>query len=104
MPGHYYGYTFITIDPNGDDVRYEIDWGDGDIYGWSIVFESDELFKKSHKWSSYGNFTIKARAKDVYGAVGEWSSYIVTMSRNKAMINSLFLRFLERFPLLQRLL
>ncbi len=83
QPGRYYGYTFLTIDPNGDDVQYEIDWGDGEVYGWSYVCESDELFSKSHKWNYQGNFTIKARAKDIYEAVGEWSTYEVTMPRNK---------------------
>ena len=111
--GRYYGYTFLTVDPNGDDVKFEIDWGDGDITGWTITHESDELASYRHKWSDSGNFTIKARAKDIYGAVGEWATYEVTLTpRNKAYINTPFLNFLQNFlqqypnlfPILQKLL
>jgi hypothetical protein len=101
-PGHYFSYTFITVDPNGDDVKYQIDWGDGDIYGWGITYESDELISKNHKWSSESKFTIKARAKDIYGAVGEWSSYEVTIPRDKIITKFLFIRLVEQFPILQR--
>ena len=106
-PGRYYGYTFLTVDPNGDDVKFEIDWGDGDITGWTITYESDELASYRHKWSDSGNFTIKARAKDIYGAVGEWSTYEVTMPRNRA-IDTPFQWFLQNhpnlFPILQKVL
>jgi len=102
-PGRYYGYTFLTIDPNEDDVQYQIDWGDGDIYDWGIVCESNDFFSRSHKWTDWGNFTIKARAKDIYGAVGGWSSYVVTMPRDKTLASSPLLRLLERYPLLNLL-
>jgi len=105
-PGHYHSYTFITIDPNGDDVRYEIDWGDGDITGWTITYESDELVSYSHKWTNSENFTIKARAKDIYGAIGGWSTYEVSIPRNKTPFTTQLILFwlLERFPILKHLM
>jgi hypothetical protein len=106
-PGHTLSYTFLTVDPNGDDVKYEVDWGDGEIKHWSIAYESDELASFSHTWNERGNFTIKARAKDIYGAVGSWSIYEMTIPRDKAVCNPILIslsRFINNFPILKLIL
>jgi len=65
-------YTFKSIDPDGDDVSYQIDWRDGDISDWTDFYESGEEIIKSHTFSYKGVFKIKARAKDIHGAIGDW--------------------------------
>ena len=58
------------------------------------------LASYSHRWDDGGNYTIKARAKDIYGAVGNWSTYPVTMPRSKASNPqyAIFLRLFNLFP------
>ncbi len=77
-----YSYTFIAVDPDNDDLYYEIDWGDGDVEVWFGPFESNELVIKEQTWDEQGTFTIKARAKDVYDAIGEWGALEVEMPVN----------------------
>ena len=85
-------------------ANYEIDWGEGKV---KVVgpYNSNEIFIENYSWSEEGNFTIRARAEDLGGAVGEWGYFDVTMPKNKAFnfnLNPLNWLF-ERFPLLQRL-
>jgi outer membrane protein assembly factor BamB len=95
--GEPYDYTFITTDLDGDDVWYYIEWGDGTDSGWIGPYNSGEEITKSHKWSEKGNYTIKAKAKDVFDEESDWATLEVSMPRNKA-INTPFLRFLENHP------
>ncbi len=93
-----YTYTFTSTDPDGDDVSYYIKWGDGDTTDWTTFQPSGPLgYSESHTWSSQETYTIKAKAKDIYGAESDWAELTVTMPRNKA-INKPFLNFLENHP------
>ncbi len=95
--GTVYDYSFITTDPEGDDVLYTIDWGDGteETIG---PYESGEEAIASHTWSSAATFTIGAKAEDSYGEESEWNYLEVTMPRGKLTTNKLFMRLLELFP------
>jgi outer membrane protein assembly factor BamB len=99
-------YTFSAIDPDGNDVYFYIEWGDGTDSRWIGPYNSGEKITKSHKWSEQGNYTIKAKAKDVFDEESEWATLEVSMPKNK-IINP-FERFLENhplmFPLLRQLL
>jgi hypothetical protein len=77
--GKSYNYTFVAIDPEQNDVSYEIDWGDGHVDSWFGPFPSNTVVAKSHTWTDSGSFLIKARAKDIYGAIGSWGSLTIRM-------------------------
>jgi outer membrane protein assembly factor BamB len=99
-------YTFSAIDPDGNDVYFYIEWGDDTNSGWIGSYDSGEEITKSHKWSEQGNYTIKAKAKDVFDEESDWGYLEVTMPKNK-IINP-FERFLENhprmFPILRHLM
>jgi hypothetical protein len=103
-PGTNYTYTFVSSDPDDDDIFYQIDWGDGTFEDWFGPYDSDELITKEHIWDEQGNYTIKARAKDEFDAVGEWGSFEVSMPRTRIVKSLWYQWFLERFPLLEKLL
>jgi PKD repeat protein len=104
-PGVGYIYGFTSTDSDDDDVSYYIKWGDGDATDWTAFQASGPPgYSDGHAWDEQGTYTIEAKAKDIHGAVSEWAELTVTMPRNRATSNSLFLRFLEQFPLLERLL
>ncbi len=96
-PGRSLDYKFVSNDYEGDDIFYFVDWDDGDEY-WFGPHPSGEVQTVSHKWSNSGNYTIKAKARDIYGEESDWSEFTVTMPRDKVTVNWL-LRFLERFQL-----
>lgn len=96
-PGVDYNFTFITIDPDGDNVFYYIEWGDGTNTGYIGLYESGEGVIKNHTWSKKGTYIIKCRAKDEYGMESEWGQLEVLIPRTFP-INSLFMKFLERIP------
>jgi hypothetical protein len=101
--GKVYHYSFSSIDPDGHDICYNVDWGDGNNE-WTGFNPSGEEVTLSHNWSEPDTYTIKAKAKDMYGAESDWAELTVTMPRNRATYNSLFQWFLEQFPILQKIL
>jgi outer membrane protein assembly factor BamB len=103
-PGKSYAYTFNAVDPDGDNVSYYIDWGDGTSDGWTDYYESGQDLNIAHTWNKINYFSIRCKAKDICGAEGNWTDLIIHIPRNRAVHNTLFLKFLEQFPLLERLL
>ena len=100
--GHYgesYDYTFITTDIDGDDIWYFIEWGDESNSGWVGPYDSGEEVTRSHTWDEEDTYTIRAKAKDIFDAEGEWGTLEVTMPVNQqTSAHPWFHWFLERFP------
>jgi parallel beta-helix repeat protein len=104
-PGVEYDYSFNSTDPEGDDVSYYIEWGDETSTGWTDYFPSGDWIWINHSWDKIDFYPIRCIAKDIYNE-GDWSDYEIDISVNKAFnFNFNVLDwFLERFPLLERLL
>jgi hypothetical protein len=103
--GTSYTYSSFTSDPDGDDIYYLFDWGDGTDSGWIGPYNSGDTGSASHKWTSRGTYKIKVKAKDTYNAESVWSDPLsVIIPRNKEINNRLFSRFIGQFPLLQKLI
>jgi PKD repeat protein len=86
-PGLFYLFKINSTDPENDKISYYIDWGDGNITGWTAhLFDSGENTGFDHSWMKPGNYTIKAKAKDTKGAESNWSSpvYIEIKSKKEA--------------------
>ena len=99
-----YLFTFSSIDFDGDDVSYYIDWGDGITTNWTSYRSSGSPgYSERHSWIGFDKFIIRAKAKDIYGFESPWTNYSFSTPRNRASISSLFLRFCEQFPFLERL-
>jgi hypothetical protein len=103
-----YTYTFISTDPDGDQVSYLIDWDDGTPMVWSAYQASGLPYDATHTWTVPGTYVIQAKARDdTCGAEGPWVSYQIKMPKDKE-INRPFVQFLmshpNMFPMLQKLL
>jgi hypothetical protein len=95
--GTEYTYYTNTTDPDGDNVFYWFDWGDGNISAWIGPFNSSETASANHTWNKKGTYLIKVRAKDTSGQISPWSDTLsISMPRNKASINSFLLRLLQK--------
>jgi len=108
IPGKEYTYYTSATDPNGDKVYYMWDWGD-EISNWIGPFDSGKSVSAKHQWSSQGTYNIKVRARDVHGAISDWSNSLkVTMEKNRAANNRalsrLFENLLHKFPVLERII
>jgi hypothetical protein len=55
----------------------KIDWGDGNITGWFGPYQSGQVVKINNTWFSVGEFDIRAKSKDIYGAESEWSDILI---------------------------
>ena len=103
--GKEYKYYFISIDPEEDEIAYYIDWGDNTPAGWTESVPSGECYNSSHIWSEPGNYTIKAKAKDICGDESDWATFIVNVVKSKAINIPLFLQKLfQRFPFFEKIL
>ena len=81
--GSSYGYTANAKDPEGDQVKYSFNWGDGSTSVTNLV-PSGTSAGASHAWSKAGTYNIRAAATDSKGAASGWSSALsVTVSSNK---------------------
>jgi hypothetical protein len=107
--GEEYEYEFIALDPDGDDLFYFVEWGDGTNSEWEGPFPAGQKITLSHTWNEKGTFSIRAKVKDEsYGAESDWGELVVTMPRNRQLFNSLLKNFLQQhpnlFPILQKLI
>jgi len=93
-----YDYTFVTDDPEDDDVFYYIDWGDGTHENWAGPYASGVDATISHTYDEEGDYVIGAKANDVFDDESDWGYLEVTMPINQHSFHSLFIWFLECFP------
>ncbi|RLF59138.1 MAG: hypothetical protein DRN27_03460, partial [Thermoplasmata archaeon] len=95
-------YSTVTTDPDNDDVYYCFSWGDGDIE-WVGPYNSGQQISISHKWIEQGNYEIKVKTKDIFGAESEWSDPLVISMPKGFKIDKIYNIFYELFPILKYL-
>jgi len=106
--GEEYEYTFVTTDPDEDNVSYWIVWGDGcPAVEWIGPYPSGEVITLSHTFEEQGTFTISAKAKDIHEAESEWGYLDVEMPVNIPIFGNILFRILERlmerFPIIEQI-
>ena len=75
-----YSYTVTAIDPEGHDIRYRVDWGDGTTETTSL-HPSGEPVTLEHAWQDEGTYRITTQAEDEKGARSDDApALVVTMA------------------------
>ena len=102
-PNIAYDFTFNAIDPDRDNIRYIINWDDGnmDTTGFNL---SGADVNVSHSWSGTGSYECSVHAEDKYGALGNETTFTIIIKKSKSIQNNLLLKILERFQLIQYIL
>jgi len=72
-----YTYTSNTTDPDGGDLFYLFDWGDGTDSGWVGPYNSGEEASASHRWDEEGDYLVKVKAKDRGDRESDWSDPLI---------------------------
>jgi hypothetical protein len=104
-----YLYTFVSTNPDENNVFYWIEWGDGSQIEWAGPYTAGQLMTNNHTFIQKGAYTIKAKAKDIDGVESDWTTLQVTMPKTGSLLFNSFLQQLFRqlpnvFPLFQYLL
>lgn len=92
-------WSFISIDPEEDNITYYVDWGDecggAEYHG---PYPSSQKINLSHIYTNKNTLIINSLAIDSHGAESELTYFEVEISRNKVTASNLFFNFLERLP------
>mgnify|MGYP005835816119 CR=1 FL=1 len=101
-PGQTLEYTISAIDFDNHNLCFKIIWGDGEAIDWTEYYKSGEEVVFSHVFNRSGKLKIQVRAMDEMGYQSFWTILEVNMPRNKVTSSYLFLRILDKFPILQK--
>jgi len=102
-------FTAVTSDPEGNNLQYFFDWGDGTNTGWTPSVASGTISHQSHTWSAKGTYTVSVKARDTSNAESPVTTLSVKMpveiSYQYSPIHMIFLWFINKltniFPQLQ---
>jgi hypothetical protein len=68
-----YTFTATTVDPEGDNISFKFNWGDGNFSDWIGPFPSGGIASGIHSWPAFGAYQISVKAKDDHGGESGWS-------------------------------
>jgi hypothetical protein len=95
-----YTYTTSTFDPDGDQLYYKWYWSEGGS-GWIGPYNSNETVNVNITFYHISSkYLIQVMARDSNYASSDWAELWIRALRDKSIENSLFMRFLERYPIL----
>jgi nitrous oxidase accessory protein len=93
-PGICYYFTFNAIDPDNDEVKYTIDWGDTNTETTTLYPSGTDVIV-SHSWSNKGIYIIKVKAYDELGLISPEATFKFTCPKSKTIINPPLIKFLQ---------
>jgi len=96
--GEEHSYQIAAEDPDGNDLYYFIDWGDGTDIELIGPYSSGRTTTTKHNWSEKGDYIIKVMSRDVYDSRSDWVSLEISMPKQKTSytnILSLFERYMK---------
>jgi hypothetical protein len=73
-------YYFRAGDPDGDEIFYYIDWGDGTNSGFIGPRSSNDQIWEGHMWSNPGYYVVTAKATDGWGYEGTCAYIVVNVT------------------------
>jgi len=103
-----YEWTFIATDPENEDIKYYIDWGEYcGGYEWQGPFPSGQEIKVGHTYQSQDTFYIAAKAVDIWDSESEWAIFEISIPKQK-IVDRPFFQFLKNhvsmFPIIRYIL
>ena len=98
-PGNEYLFNLQTTDGEEQNIYYFVDWGDNTTTGWLGPYVSGTQIHVTHSWAEQGNYTVKAKAKDIMDSESDWGTIQVVMpTEYKFSFNAFLQHILEKFP------
>ncbi len=108
-PNIVYNYTTNSSgDPDGELVWYTWAYeGLGINYNRIGPYFNDEWCEVELFFPFFGSYKVIVKTIDIYGGESDWSEPLkirITIPRNKVTLDSVWLRFFDMFPILERIL
>ncbi|MBU1940520.1 MAG: PKD domain-containing protein [Candidatus Thermoplasmatota archaeon] len=97
-----YTYSFYSVDPDGDDVFYCLNWSDGSGEICVGPYASGDVVEVSHSWSEKGTYVVQVKARDVYDDESDWGTLTIQMPRFYPLFAWAWLQ--DHFPVIYYLL
>jgi hypothetical protein len=69
-----YDFSTLARDANGDRIRLQFNWGNGDTSDWSGMVPESTQITMSYAWPVPGEYSVAAHAMDERGLVSDWSN------------------------------
>ena len=83
-PNSAHSFNFQAADPDGDQVRYGIDWDEnGSIDQWAPAtgyVNSNTSQSRNRTWNTEGSYTFQARTLDSNGAMSGWTKHTINIA------------------------
>lgn len=94
-----YEWTFVSTDPDGDNITYYVHWGEScGCEEWHGPVSSGTEVVVNHTYGVKNTFTITSFAIDENFATSPQSYLEIIMPKNKFFTNTFLQRLFERFP------
>jgi hypothetical protein len=77
IPHGEYMYSTSAMDPEGHQLYYVWDWGDGSYSESLGPFNSGETVEAYHEWKTPGNFMIRVKVIGIIGDESSWSEPLI---------------------------
>ena len=95
-PGTTYTFSSSGIDPDGNDIYYMFDWGDGNQTDWIGPLKSGETVQANYTWEQQGSYSVTIKTMDHIGPyirdVGlqsEWSEPLTVAMPHQKNIDTI---------------
>jgi hypothetical protein len=88
-----YEFNFSAVDPEKEEIYYNISWGDGNYSGWFGPYNSSEKVKITHIWNVEGSYKVRFKTKNENGVESYWMPKEET---NNQIDNRPIIGFLKR--------
>jgi hypothetical protein len=72
-----YTFTAVSTEPDGESIYYYFEWGDGTNSDWIGPYNSGQTGVSQHSWAAEGDYTVRAKAKDINNVVSQWSEPLI---------------------------
>jgi C1A family cysteine protease len=105
--GEYCWYNFQFSDPDGSSVYLYFHVFGYESGNWLGPYSPEDSVENINDcWLEEGDYIVKAKAKDPYGAESDWATLEVTVTKSKSISDFYpwISRLIERFPILKLLI
>lgn len=94
-------FALSMVDPDGDDLFYQIDWDDQTPIKWIGPFQNNTSLSITHKWKECSNYIVKVKVKDSSGIESDWVTTTLNISKTRAFPKTMLTSLLHQyFPLI----
>jgi rhodanese-related sulfurtransferase len=95
--GKVYQYNITATDVDSDDVYYYVNWSDNTSNQLIGPYHSGDVATLSHNWSKKGTYTVKVKARDIYGSESDYATLEIKMPKTSAsIVHQFLLRIFEK--------